>query len=149
VITPPLTQPQAQMPQPTARTTPPPPDPIPNRQVSPPPPENPGAPPIPQPRRPGIDRPNAGSPDLEELTHQKNMMMARIHAVNESMMRLREENERNGLGVNPELVASQKRMGFFMDVATDALHAGNVPEARTSMANAERELEKLERRFGH
>jgi len=75
-------------------------------------------------------------------------MMARIHAVNESMTRLREQNERNGLGVNPELVASQKRMGFFMDVATDALHAGNVAEARTSLANAERELGKLERRFG-
>jgi len=116
--------------------------------VNPPPPENTNAPPIPQPRRPGIDRPNAGSPDLEELTHQKNLMMARIHAVNESMTRLREQNERNGLGVNPELVASQKRMGFFMDVATDALHAGNVAEARTSLANAERELGKLERRFG-
>jgi serine/threonine protein kinase len=143
----PVTQHQAQMPQPS--TPPPPSDPVPNRQVNPPPPENTNAPPIPQPRRPGIDRPNAGSPDLEELTHQKNLMMARIHAVNESMTRLREQNERNGLGVNPELVASQKRMGFFMDVATDALHAGNVAEARTSLANAERELDKLERRFGH
>ena len=145
VTMPPVIQPQSQMPQPsTARPS----DPDPMRQVNPST-SNTSAPPIPQPRRPGIDRPNAGSPELEEMTHQKNLMMARIHAVNESMKRLREQNERNGLGVNPELVASQKRMGFFMDVATDALHAGNVAEARTSLANAERELDRLERRFGH
>jgi serine/threonine protein kinase len=158
VSTPPATLPSAQMPQPTASrpqqpsTPPPPSDPVPNRQPTPPPTtptSNPGAPPIPQPRKPGIERPNAGNPELEELTRQKNLMMPRIHAVNESMKNLREQNQQNGLGVSPELVASQKRMGFFMETATDALHAGNVAEARTSLTNAERELEKLEKRFGH
>lgn len=96
-----------------------------------------------------MERPNAGNPELAELHRQKNLMMARIQAVNESMTNLREQNRQNGLGVNQQLVASQKRMGFFMDVATDALRAGNVDEARTSLTNAERELEKLERRFGH
>ncbi len=40
-------------------------------------------------------------------------------------------------------------MAFFMDVANEALRAGNIAEARTSLFNAERELDKLERRFNH
>ncbi len=76
-------------------------------------------------------------------------MRPRIHAVNESMKALREQNQQNGLGVSGELVSSHKRMAFFMDVANEALRAGNVAEARTSLFNAERELDKLERRFNH
>ena len=76
-------------------------------------------------------------------------MMARIHAVNESIKNLREQNQQNGMGVSAEIVASQKRMGAFMEFANDALRAGNVAEARTRLTNAERELDKLERRFGH
>ena len=97
----------------------------------------------------GGERPNAGNPELDELNRLRSLMLPRIHAVNESMKTLREQNQQNGLGVSAELVASQKRMGFFMDVASEALRSGNVAEARTSLTNAERELDKLERRFGH
>jgi hypothetical protein len=76
-------------------------------------------------------------------------MLPRIHVVNESMNNLREQNRQSGLGVSGDLVASQKRMGFYMDVVADALRNGNIAEARTSMINAERELDKLERRFNH
>jgi eukaryotic-like serine/threonine-protein kinase len=147
---PPVPQPQATMPQPHAPRTqpsspPPSPDPIPNRQVD----LNPSTPPIPQPRRQGYDRPSPGGGELDELKHQRDLMLPRIHVVNESMNNLREQNRQSGLGVSGDLVASQKRMGFYMDVVADALRNGNIAEARTSMINAERELNKLERRFNH
>src|SRR5579872_1087597 len=137
---PPQPQPQPQpappQPQPQPQPAPPPPDPKP--QVDP-------NPPMPQPRP--HQGPTQVSAEINELVRLRDLMRSRIHTVNESMRRLREQNEHNGMGVNGELVASHKRMLFYMEVANDALHTGNIGEARTALNNAERELGRLEHHF--
>jgi hypothetical protein len=103
---------------------------------------------MPQPGGPTAPSGNTGNGELQELEHQHDLMVPRIEAVNTSLAKLQQEQSRMGLGLSPELIARQRRMQFYMETASGALRRGNVPEARTSLNNAERELDKLEERFG-
>lgn len=85
---------------------------------------------------------------IEELNHRKMLMRARIDAVNASMTKLEQDQKRMGLGMSGDLVARQHRMMYYMETVDGALKNGNVEQARVSMNNAERELDKLEERFG-
>ncbi len=100
---------------------------------------------MPQPHHEQQPPPNA---ELEQLNQERMMMLPRIDAVTFSMKKLQQEQSRDGLGISGELVATHRRMGFYMETADMALRRGNTAEARTALANAERELGKLETRFG-
>ena len=89
--------------------------------------------------------PNPGNSELDELEHQRNLMTPRIEAINADLARLQQAN--NG-GVNGTLIASQRRMQFYMETASEAIRRGNAAQARTALNNAERELGKLEEHFG-
>ena len=118
-----------------------PPTPIQPTLVAPPPQE-----PLPQPTvaNPPVN-PGAG---LEELNHRKMLMHARVDAINANMTKLEQDQRSMGLGMNGELVARQHRMVFYLETADGAMRKGNVEQARSSLNNAERELEKLEEHFG-
>jgi len=120
-----------------------------NRPVPPPvtPPPAVPAEPIPQPsaRNPP---PNPENAELEQLNQRRLLMHARIDAVNASMTKLEQDQRRMGVGMSGDLVASQHRMVFYMETADTAMRKGNIEQARTSLNNAERELGKLEARFG-
>jgi hypothetical protein len=59
--------------------------------------------------------------------------------VNATMTRL-EQNQ----GVSRDLVARQHRLMFYLETADGALRKGNIEQARSSLNNAERELQVLE-----
>jgi serine/threonine-protein kinase len=103
---------------------------------------------MPQPGSPAAPRGNPAASELQELAHDRDLMIPRIEAVNTSMAKLQQEQSRMGLGISGDLIARQRRVQFYMETANEALRRGNVAEARTSLNNAERELGKLEDRFG-
>lgn len=136
-----------------AQTPAPPPAPAPPPQTAlqqQPPAPSYGTPQTAQPAMPQPGTPSAGGrdPALQELHHQRELMIPRIEAVGASMADLQRQQASMGLGMSGDLIASQRRMQFFMDAATRALRNGNTAEARTALNNAERELDRLERRFG-
>ena len=108
-----------------------------------------GTPQTAQPAMPQPGTPAGGNdPALQEVRQHREMMIPRIEAVNASMTDLQRQQASMGLGMSGDLIASQRRIQFFMDAATRALRNGNTAEARTALNNAERELDKLEKHFG-
>ena len=105
------------------------------------------APGMPQPTT-AVPKANPVNSELEELNHRQMLLHTRIDAINASMTQLEQQQRRMGLGMNGDLVARQHRMVFFMETADAAMRKGNVAQARTSLDNAERELDKLEEHFG-
>lgn len=91
---------------------------------------------------------NPANSELEELRHRRGLLGARVEAVNDSIKDLQESQRRMGLTMNGDIVARHHRIGFYMETADAAIHSGNIAEARTSLNNAEHELEGLEKRFG-
>ena len=86
---------------------------------------------------------------IDELRQRQSLMAVRIGAVKTSMDKLQSEQSRMGLGISQDLVARERRVELFMDQAEGALRDGNIAQATSKLDNAERELEKLEERFGH
>lgn len=86
--------------------------------------------------------------ELGELRHRQTLMAARLGGVQTSIQRLQAEQNRMGLGISPEITSGQHRLEYHMDEAERAIKAGDAATAREKLEAAERELERLESRFG-
>ncbi len=73
---------------------------------------------------------------------------ARAAAVRASLQRLREEQTRQGVGLRADIAAASHRLEYAMDEAESALRDARIPRAAQQMAQAERELERLEQFLG-
>ena len=85
---------------------------------------------------------------LDELRHRQTLMAVRAGAIKGSLDRLQQEQARAGLGISSDLVATNQRMAYYMDLAEAAIRDGKPDVAQKHLDNAERELSKLEDRFG-
>ena len=86
--------------------------------------------------------------ELDQLNDHMVQLGARANAVKGSIERLRSEQAAGGLGLRQDISASLSRMEGYMDAAERATQGGNLASAKKNMAQAEKEVEKLEAFFG-
>jgi serine/threonine-protein kinase len=86
--------------------------------------------------------------DIDQLNDRMIQLSARANAAKSSVDRLRNEQAASGLGLRQDISASLSRMEAYMDAAERATQSGNIPSARKSMEQAEKELDKLESFLG-
>ena len=86
--------------------------------------------------------------ELKELRHRQALMAARIGGIKGSLRQLQQQQAASGLGISPELVSTEHRMEMLMDKAEGEIREGDPVAAKRSLDAAERDLEKLEERFG-
>ncbi len=86
--------------------------------------------------------------ELDQLNDHMVQLGARANAVKGSIERLRSEQAAGGLGLRQDISASLSRMEGYMDAAERATQGGNIASAKKNMAQAEKEVEKLEAFFG-
>ena len=86
--------------------------------------------------------------ELKELRHRQALMSARITGVKSSLRQLQQQQSASGLGISPELISGEHRMEMLMDKAAGEIRENDAAAAKRSLDAAERELEKLEDRFG-
>jgi serine/threonine protein kinase len=86
--------------------------------------------------------------ELKELRHRQALMGARIGGIKGSIRQLQQQQAASGLGISPEITSGEHRMEMLMDKAEGEIREGDPAAAKRSLDAAERELEKLEERFG-
>jgi len=72
----------------------------------------------------------------------------RANAAKASVENLRQQQQRQGLGLRSDMAAALGSMEQFMDMADAALAKGDAAAAKRNMDMAERQLEKLEKFLG-
>ena len=74
-------------------------------------------------------------------------MNVRAETVKEAVERLKSQMGASGMGPNAEVTSGARRMQLLMDQATAQIKEGAADEAKKNLDMAEREIEKLERKF--
>lgn len=92
---------------------------------------------------PAADAPSAAVSE-EGLRDRLMALGARAAAVRASLQRLREEQARQGVGLRADIAAAAHRLEYALDEAESALRDARIPRAAQQMAQAERELDRLE-----
>ena len=87
--------------------------------------------------------------ELEELTDQHDKLAVRALAANDSVESLRKQMAAGGNNLRSDISASQTRMKMYMDKFDAAMDAKDPVAAKKYMSLAEREVETLEKFFGH
>ncbi len=87
--------------------------------------------------------------ELEELTDQHDKLAARAQAADQSVESLRKQMAAGGNNLRSDISTSQTRMRMYMDKFDKALNAKDLVAANKYRAMAEREVETLEKFFGH
>jgi serine/threonine-protein kinase len=87
--------------------------------------------------------------ELEELTDQHDKLAVRALAANDSVESLRKQMAAGGNNLRSDVSASQARMKMYMDKFDAAMNAKDPVAAKKYMSLAEREVETLEKFFGH
>ncbi len=90
---------------------------------------------------------NAGA-ELEELQDRWTKLDARASTAQESIDRLRQQQEASGLGLRGDIAGSLKRMQTYMNQAQNALSASDAAKAKRNLDLAEPEVDKLEAFLG-
>jgi serine/threonine-protein kinase len=91
---------------------------------------------------------DAAAKELEELEDRMTLLAARGNAMKDSVEHLRQQQERAGFSLRPDISASLSRMEQYMGKADAALNARAPEAAKKNLDLAEREIEKLEKFFG-
>jgi len=108
--------------------------------------------PVPTPAAPVAQAPAGPDPavvkELDDLRQRQGLMSIRMETVNGSLRRLSAQQASSGFGPSPELTSAAGRMRLFMDQATNQIRSSDPAAAKKSLDSAERELEKLEDKFG-
>ena len=91
---------------------------------------------------------NAPAKELEELEDRMTPLAGRASAVKDSVEHLRQQQERAGYSLRPDISASLSSMEQYMDKADAALNSRNPEAAKKYMDLAEREVENLEKFLG-
>jgi eukaryotic-like serine/threonine-protein kinase len=86
--------------------------------------------------------------ELDSLRERQGLMAVRMETVAGSLRRLSAQQASSGYGPSPELTGAAGRMRLFNDQAVSALRNGDPAGAKKALDSAERELEKLEDKFG-
>jgi hypothetical protein len=92
--------------------------------------------------------PPDNSAALAELEQQVDQLSSRAVAVNDSLDNLRRQQSAQGLGLRGDIAATQERMKIHVGKAQAAVQSRDVENARKYTAQAEAELEQLERFLG-
>jgi len=87
--------------------------------------------------------------ELAELTDQHDKLAVRAQSENDSVENLRKQMAASGNNLRSDISASQSRMKMYMAKSETALNAGDPVAAKKYMGLAEREVETLEKFFGH
>jgi serine/threonine-protein kinase len=87
--------------------------------------------------------------ELEELGDLQTKLAVRAQAANDSVEGLRRQMAAGGNNLRSDISASQSRMKMYMDKFDAAMNAGDPVAAKKYMGMAEREVETLEKFFGH
>jgi septation ring formation regulator EzrA len=91
----------------------------------------------------------ASAQELEELTEQHDKLAVRAQTENNDVENLRKQMAAGGNNLRSDISASQTRMRMYMDKFDAAMNAGDPVAAKKYMGLAEREVEALEKFFGH
>jgi serine/threonine-protein kinase len=83
---------------------------------------------------------------LEELQDDMVKLTSRSSAVKATWERIRQQNEASGYGLNHEKEASLSRLDQYLNMAQNALNAGDTAATRKYMDKAEAEVERLQNR---
>jgi serine/threonine-protein kinase len=137
-------QPRASMPE--QRET----EPLPQPQVAAPPPQQTTTPPqqTTAPSVPTAAADPARAAELQETRERLVQLAARAGAVKSGLDNLRRAQAATGLGLRGDMVEALNSMDYLMQGATSAVNAGDAPAAKRLLANAERQIEKLEKFLG-
>ena len=84
---------------------------------------------------------------LDDLRHRQSLMNVRAETVKEAVERLKSQMGASGMGPNGEVTSGARRMQLLLDQATAQIKEGAADEAKKNLDMAEREIEKLERKF--
>lgn len=87
--------------------------------------------------------------ELEELGDLHIKLSVRAQAENDNVDNLRKQMAAQGNNLRSDISASQTRMKIYMDKYDAAMNAGDPVAAKKYMSLAEREVETLEKFFGH
>jgi len=112
--------------------------------VSPPVPSGAG-----QVAQPAAEDKAATAQELEELGDLHTKLAVRAQAENDNVDNLRKQMANQGNNLRSDIAASQNRMKIYMDKFDAAMNAGDPVAAKKYMGLAEREVETLEKFFGH
>jgi eukaryotic-like serine/threonine-protein kinase len=85
---------------------------------------------------------------LAELEQQVDQLSGRAVAVNDSLDNLRRQQSAQGLGLRGDIASTQERMKIHVDKAQAAVQGRDVDNAKKYAAQAEAELEQLEKFLG-
>ncbi len=96
----------------------------------------------------GDTRPAENSAALAELEQQVDQLSGRAVAVNDSLDNLRRQQSAQGLGLRGDIASAQERMKIHVGKAEAAVQGRDVENAKKYAAQAEAELEQLERFLG-
>jgi len=87
--------------------------------------------------------------ELAELSDQHDKLAVRAQSANDSVDNLRKQMSASGNNLRSDISASQGRMKMYMGKFEAALNASDPVAAEKYMSLAEREVETLEKFFGH
>ena len=85
---------------------------------------------------------------LDELEQQVDHLSGREAAVNASLDSLRQQQAAQGLGLRGDIAAAQERMKINVGKAQQALQAQDIEHAKKYAAQAEADMQTLERFLG-
>ena len=94
----------------------------------------------------------APSPDaaaLAEMREQLPQLGIRAGAARSSLTNLEKAQNRQGLGLRSDIVATAQRMDYHLTMAEDALKRGDAAAAKKSLDAAERAISSIEKFLGH
>ena len=92
--------------------------------------------------------PADNSAELADVEQQVDQLSARAAAVNDSLDNLRRQQSAQGLGLRGDIASTQERMKIHVGKAQAAVESGEVEKAKKYAAQAEAEVELLERFLG-
>jgi serine/threonine protein kinase len=92
--------------------------------------------------------PSENSAALAELEQQVDQLSGRAAAVNDSLDNLRRQQSAQGFGLRGDIASAQERMKIHVAKAQAAVEGRDVENAKKYAAQAEAELEQLERFLG-
>ena len=95
-----------------------------------------------------IPPPSDNSAALAELEQQVDQLSGRAVAVNDSLDNLRRQQGAQGLGLRGDIASAQERMKIHVGKAQAAVQNGDLENARKYAAQAEAEMEQLEKFLG-
>ena len=85
---------------------------------------------------------------LREARDHLRLLGSRANSARSTLMRMKEQQAKQGLGMRGDISTAEQRMEGFLDDAEDAIKAGELELAKKALANAEREIDRLDTFLG-